>query len=159
MNTDCSRSLPSQPDSPANREGFALVTTLLMVLVLAILAVGVVWMASSEKKTAFAEQVHISSQFSADAGGEAGINFVRLSPTPPRILNFADKTVRSQGETAIVGSQAYGFECQYLKKTPRPGWAVNYLNYNYNIDSTGSASTTGQSGVQLVVNRLYREGY
>ena len=142
-----------------NREGFALVTTLLMVLVLAVLAVGIVWMASGEKKTSFAEQVHISSQFSADAGGEAGINFVRLSESPPIIIDFAERTVRSQGSTGTVGSQAYDYECQYLAKSPRPGWGVNYLNYNYLIDSNGTASTNGQSGVQLVVNRLYREGY
>ena len=146
-------------DQPVNREGFALVTTLLMVLVLAALAVGVVWMAGSEKKISFAEQVHISSVFSADAGGEAGINFVRLAPTPPRIITFADSTVRIQGETDIAGSQSYGFGCKFVRKTPRPGWGVNYLNYNYRINSTGNAASNGQSGVQLVVNRLYREGY
>lgn len=148
------RNIP-EPD----RQGFALVTTLLLVLVLSVLAVGIVWMASSEKKTSFAEQVHTSSQFSADAGGESGINFVRLSETPPRIINFADRTVRSQGTTAIAGSQTYDYDCQYLNKSPRPGWGVRYLNYNYGIDSTGKASTHGESGVQLVVNRLYREGY
>lgn len=149
----------TQNNATANREGFALVTTLLMVLVLAVLAVGVVWMASSEKKTSFAEQVHISSQFSADAGGEAGINFVRLSETPPPIVNFVDRTVKAQGSTDIVGSQSYDYQCQYLSKSPRPGWGVNYLNYNYNIDSNGAAATNGRSGVALVVNRLYREGY
>ncbi len=96
-----------------NREGFAMVTTLLMLLVLSVLAVGVIWMATSEKKTTFAEQNHISSVFSADAGGEAGINFVRLSPTPPRIISFADSTVRYQGETALHGSQNYDFTCSY----------------------------------------------
>ncbi len=149
----------TESGAPVNREGFALVTTLLMVLVLAVLAVGIVWMATSEKKTTFAEQMHISSVFSADAGGEAGINFVRLSPTPPRIIAFVDSTVRSQGDTEIVGSQSYGFDCKFVRKTPRPGWGVNYLNYNYRIDSTGRAASQGQSGVQLVVNRLYREGY
>lgn len=142
-----------------NREGFALVTTLLMVLVLAVLAVGVVWMASSEKKISFAEQVHISSQFSADAGGEAGINFVRLSETPPRIIDFNTRTVRNQGETDIAGSQTYDYDAMYLQKSPRPGWGVDYLNYNYQIDSTGQAAVNGRSDVQLVVSRLYREGY
>ncbi len=150
--------IETSPQAP-NREGFALVTTLLMVLILSVLAVGVVWMASSEKKTSFAEGVHISSVFSADAGGEAGINFVRMSPTPPRIVTYADSTVRYQGETDIVGSQKYDYNCKYLRKTPRPGWGVNYLNYNYRINSNGQASTNGNSGVQLVVNRLYREGY
>jgi len=142
-----------------NREGFALVTTLLMVLVLSVLAVGLVWMASSEKKVSFAEQVHIASQFSADAGGEAGINFVRLEESPPRIIDFATRTVRNQGETNVSGSQNYDYDAFYLDKSPRPGWGVDYLNYNYQINSTGSAATNGRSDVQLVVGRLYREGY
>ena len=159
MKNEINHTLPPKTDLPVGREGFAMVTTLMMVLVLAVLAVGVVWMAASEKKTSFAEQVHISSVFSADAGGEAGINFVRLSPTPPRIVVFSDSTVRSQADTEIVNSQSYGYECKYVRKTPRPGWGVNYLNYNYRIDSTGKAASNGQSDVQLVVTRLYREGY
>ena len=151
--------MPNPQGPQVDREGFAMVTTLLMVLVLSVLAVGVVWMASSEKKTTFAEQNHISSLFSADAGGEAGINFVRLSSTPPRIISFADSTVRNQGETTLHDSQNYDFNCAYSGKTRRMGWGVNYLNYNYRIDSNGAAATTGKSGVELVVNRLYREGY
>ncbi|PID79148.1 hypothetical protein CSB20_11510 [bacterium DOLZORAL124_64_63] len=142
-----------------NREGFALVTTLLVVLVLSVMAVGLVWMASSDKKVSFAEQVHVASQFSADAGGEAGINYVRLADAPPRIIDFASRTIHNQGETNVHGSQKYDYDAFYLKKTPRPGWGVDYLDYNYRIESTGSASTKGRSNVQLVVSRLYREGY
>ncbi len=145
-------------DQVPNREGFAMVTTLLMVLVLAVLAVGVVWMASSEKKTTSAEQVHISSLFSADAGGEAGINFIRLSATPPRVTTFSDSTVNVQGETSITGTQTYDYRCKFLKKSGRNGWQMEYLNYNYQINSNGHAGASGESGVQLMVSRLYREG-
>lgn len=142
-----------------NREGFALVTTLLMVLVLGVLAMGVVMMATSEKKISFAEHVHVTSQFSADAGGEAGINFVRLSDKPPRIIDFANRTVRHQGQTNIAGRQNYDYDAQYLQKSPRPGWDTDYVNYNYQINSTGKAAVNGRSNVRLVVSRLYREGY
>jgi len=93
-----------QNEPIVGREGFAMVTTLLMVLVLSVLAVGVVWMASSEKKISFAEQSHISSLFSADAGSEAGINFVRLSPSPPRIISYSDSSVHYQSETELHGN-------------------------------------------------------
>ena len=53
-----------------DREGFALVTALLVVLVLSILAVGVAWLASTEKKTSWAQGVHVEAIFTADAGGE-----------------------------------------------------------------------------------------
>ena len=66
-----------------------MVTTLLVVLILSVLAVGVAWIAGSEKKTSFAEAVHVRSVFAADAGGEAAINFIRMSDAPPTILDFA----------------------------------------------------------------------
>ncbi len=149
---------PKQGES-MDREGFALVTTLLMVLVLSVLAVGVVWLASSEKKITFAEQNHISSLFSADAGGEAGINYVRLSPKPPRIIDWADSTVVNQGETNLHGSQNYDFKCRNLGKAMSQGWGEKYYDFTYEIDSNGSAATQGKSGVVLVVDRLYRLGY
>lgn len=142
-----------------DREGFALVTTLLMVLVLGVIAVGVVWLANSEKKTSFAEQVHITSVYSADAGGEAGINFVRISDAPPQIQDFGTMSVESVGETGISGTQTYEFEARYLQKRPKPGWGVDYLDYDYRIQSHGEASQKGQSDVEVVVSRLFKEGY
>ena len=62
--------------SRVDREGFAMVTALLVVLVLSVLAVGATWLASSEKKTTVAEALHVRSVFAADAGSEAGINFI-----------------------------------------------------------------------------------
>ena len=64
------------PISTPDRDGFALVTTLLILLVLSVIAVGAAWLASSEKRASFAESVHLSAVYSADAGGEAGINFL-----------------------------------------------------------------------------------
>jgi hypothetical protein len=142
-----------------NREGFAMVTTLLVVLILSVLAVGAVWMATSEKKTTFAEGVHVASVFAADAGGEAGINFIRVSNSPPSIMDFGTMSVRSQPETVLEGSQSYRYNTNYLSKRPKPGWGLDYLDYDYRIGSLGSASQKGQSGVDMVVSRLYREGY
>ncbi len=142
-----------------NREGFAMVTTLLVVLILSVLAVGVVWIASAEKKTTFAEGVHVASVFAADAGGEAGINFIRISDSPPTITDFGTMNVRNQGTTLLEGSKAYSYNADYLTKRPKPGWGVDYLDYDYRIGSRGTASQDGESGVTLVVSRLYREGY
>ncbi len=141
------------------REGFALVTTLLMVLVLGVIAIGVVWIANSEKKTAFAEQVHVTSVFSADAGGEAGINFVRVADTPTQIQDFGTMSVGSIGDTGLQGSQSYDYDCRYVQKRPKPGWGVDYLDYDYRINSHGEAGQSGQSDVAVIVSRLFKEGY
>jgi Tfp pilus assembly protein PilX len=143
----------------AGREGFALATTILIVLVLSVLAVGVAWIAASEKKTTFAEDVHIRSVFAADAGGEAGINFIRLAESPPRIIDFADATVANQGNTALQGSQNYAYDARYLRRIPRPGWGMDYMDFDYRIGSDGSASRDGRASVDVVVSRLFRVGY
>jgi hypothetical protein len=142
-----------------NREGFAMVTTLLVVLILSVLAVGVAWIASSEKKTTFAEGVHVRSVFAADAGGEAAINFIRMSDVPPEIVDFATNTVRDQGTTNLVGSETFDYNTRFLQKRPKPGWGMEYLDYDYRIASHGTAARLGQSGVELVISRLYKEGY
>lgn len=142
-----------------DREGFALVTTVLVVLVLSVMAVGAAWIASSEKKTSFNEGVHISSLFSADAGGEAAINFIRTSETPPNITDFADNKVHAAGETTIQGSQAYDYDAHFSGRRGKPGWGVVYKDYDYRMDVQGSASVDGVSGVELMVSRLYKEGY
>ena len=143
----------------AGREGFALATTILIVLVLSVLAVGVAWIAASEKKTTFAEDVHVRSVFAADAGGEAGINFIRLAEVPPRIINFADRTVVNQGNTPLQGSQTYAFDARFLRRTPRPGWGMDYMDFDYRIGSDGAASREGEASVNVVVSRLFKTGY
>lgn len=146
-------------DHMKNRDGFAMVTTLLVVLILSVLAVGVAWIAGSEKKTAFAESVHVRSVYSADAGGESAINFLRLSETPPSVQDFGSRLVRNQGTTGLQGSQSYDYQAFFVSKRPKPGWGMDYLDYDYRVTSRGTASRLGESGVELMVSRLYKEGY
>ena len=143
-----------------NREGFAMVTTLLVVLILSVLAVGVAWIAGSEKKTTFAESVHVRSVYSADAGGEAAINFIRLSDVPPALLDNGTGLVRNQGTTGLMGSQTFEYRAFYTGWEPKPGWDVaDYADFIYRIDSQGAASRLGESGVDLQVVRFFKRTY
>jgi len=87
--------------SSLNREGFAMVTTLLVVLILSVLAVGVAWIAGSEKKTTFNESVHVRSVYAADAGGESAINFIRLSEVPPTRLDVGSGLPPETAQTGL----------------------------------------------------------
>lgn len=142
-----------------DRDGFAMVTALLVVLVLSVLAVGAVWLATSERKTTMAEATHMRSVYSADAGGEAAINFVRVSNSPPQILDFTTMAVRTEPVTTLEGSQHYNYGVNFVRKSPKPGWGVDYLDYDYSIASSGTAGRQGSSGVGVVVSRLFKEGY
>jgi hypothetical protein len=141
------------------RDGFAMATTLLIILVLSVIAVGASWLATTEKRTSFAESAHISSIFSADAGGESGINFLRLTERPPKIINFADSTVHFQGTTTLQDNQTFDYDCRYMTKQLKPGWGIEYVDYDYMVDSRGSSTLEAQSTVALIASRLYREGY
>lgn len=147
-----------QLDRP-DRDGFALVTSLLIILVLSLLAVAAVILSSTEKRTTFAESVHASAVFSADAGGEAAIHFLRMSDSPPQILEFANFTVASESNSPLLDYQNYDFQCFYVRKRPKAGWGVNYLDYDYRVASSGRAAAQSRSDVDLVASRLFREGY
>jgi len=142
-----------------DRDGFALVTSLLIILVLSLIAVAAVILSGTEKRTSFAESVHNSAVFSADSGGEAAIHFLRLRDSPPKIIDFVDGTVHSENDAPVMGSQEFDFECQYTQKRPKPGWGVNFLDYDYRVESEGRAAAQGRSDVDLVASRLFREGY
>lgn len=148
-----------EPGAGLNRDGFAMVTALLVVLVLSVLAVGAAWLATSEKKTTMAEATHLRSVFAADAGGEAAINFVRTSNQPPQILDFGTMAVRSQPTTNLEGSQDFNYDVNFTRRAPKPGWGPEYQDFDYRIAALGQASRTGESGVQVVVSRLFKVGY
>lgn len=143
-----------------DREGFALVTTLLVVLVLSVLAVGAAWLASSERKTSFAEGTHVRAVLSADAGGEAAINFIRLSDTPPPPTDWITQQVSDQATTALQGSQTYGYSCFQDRVTYRAGWDPEvYRDYYYNIQAQGAASAQANSEVVVNASKLFKAGY
>jgi len=101
----------------------------------------------------------VRSVNSADAGGEAGINFIRLADAPPRILDFGDNSVQDLPATVLDGSQTYAYDARFLRRAPKPGWGLDYKDYDYRIGADGTASRDGRAAVDVVVSRLFKEGY
>jgi Tfp pilus assembly protein PilX len=142
-----------------NERGFALVVALAFIAVLAVIASVSVWVAGSEKKVTFNEQVHQMSFYAADAGGEAAINWLRIQSSPPGIID-AQNTVRHQDTYAPLSSkQEYKFDVRFLRKRNRPGWSVEYKDFDYLVISDGASVRQSQSQVELSVARLFKEGY
>jgi Tfp pilus assembly protein PilX len=146
--------LPS-PD----RDGFALVTSLLIILVLSLIAVAAVVLSSTEKRTTFAEGIHATAIFSADAGGEAAIHFLRMSDAPPKIIDAADNKVQALSNEALVGQQEFDASTHYVRRRPKSGWSIQFVDYDFRVESSGRAAAAGRSDVDLVASRLFREGY
>ncbi|MEZ4389181.1 MAG: PilX N-terminal domain-containing pilus assembly protein [Candidatus Krumholzibacteriia bacterium] len=142
-----------------DRDGFALVTSLLIILVLSLIAVAAVVLSSTEKRTTFAEGVHATAVFSADAGGEAAIHFLRMSDAPPKIIDSADNKVYVLSNEALEGSQEFDSATHYVRRRPKSGWSIQFVDYDFRIASSGRAAAQGRSDVDLVASRLFREGY
>lgn len=150
------RLLPAE----SRREGFALVSALLIILVLTIIGLGAALLAKNEKRCSFSECVHARALCSADAGGECAINYLRLSEDPPLMLDTATQLVNTVAPTVLEGSQQYAYTCRYVGQRPKPGWGTEYLDYDYAVDANGASSREGRSDVALVISRLfYQEGY
>lgn len=141
-----------------DREGFALVTSLLIILVLSLIAVAAVVLSGTEKRTTFAEGVHTTAVFSADAGSEAAIHFLRMSDAPPKIYD-TDGTVNTQSVSPNENHQSYTADTQFVDRGPKAGWGTQFLDYNFRIESSGQAAAKGRSDIDLVASRLFREGY
>jgi Tfp pilus assembly protein PilX len=127
--------------------------------VLAVLALVIVAVVVSEKKTALADFSGSRSFYSADAASEAGINWLRNQIIPPQIIDVNNNVFLSAGFTALSANNQYRYDIQYVSKKVRPGWSVEYKDYTYNVTATGASAQSSQSAISLGVTRLYREGY
>jgi len=143
----------------ANERGSAMVLAIGVMAVLAILAMVIVAVVVSEKKTALADFSGTRSFYSADAASEAGVNWLRNQAIPPQIIDASNNVYLAPGFTALSANNQYKYDIQYVSKRNRPGWSVEYKDYTYNVTATGGSAQSSQSAISLGVTRLYREGY
>ncbi len=142
-----------------SERGFALISALAFLAILAAIATVSIWVAGSEKKVTFNEQTHQSAFFAADAGGEAGINWIRTQSAPPGILGAGNVVYNQPGYTTLDENQQYNFSMTYLRKRPRPGWSIEYKDFDYELLSNGTSVQNSWSQLELMLSRLFKEGY
>jgi hypothetical protein len=142
-----------------NEKGAALIVTLMMIAGLAVIGGIIVVIAASEKQVVFNESTHMRSFYSADAGGEAAINWLRTQGSPPDILDGANNVFVPSGQTSLSSDHRYQFGIQYTGKRPRPGWSKEWKDFDYLVDSDGESVRDSRSEVELQTSRLFQEGY
>lgn len=139
--------------------GSAMVLALGVLVVLAVLALVIVSMVTSEKKTESSEYANTRSFYSADAASEAGVHWLVMQDWPPALLDSLNNVQVSTGYTQLATDHMYRYDIQYVSKAFRPGWSVNYKDYQYQIVARGTSAGQSQAAVTLSASRLYREGY
>ena len=143
----------------SNERGSALVMALGTLVVLAVIAISIVAIVASEKKTGFSEYSGARSFYSADAATEAGVNWIRHQYTPPTPLDSLNRVRVATTFTTMTPSNQYRFDVQYIRKRFRSGWSIEYKDYEYRVDAVGASAQQSQANVELRATRLYREGY
>ena len=141
------------------QKGFAMVSALAFIAILAVIATISIWVAGSEKKVSFSGETHQGSFYAADAGGEAGINWIRTRSTPPNFIGTTKDVFNGSSYEALDDDQQYRFDMTYVQKRPRPGWSLEYKDFDYRVLSDGSSVNNSQSQLELNLSRLFKEGY
>lgn len=142
-----------------NNSGYAMVITLAFITALGLLAAIIIGVATSEKQTTFNETTHTQAFYSADAGGEAAINWLRFQNSPPPQLDTNGHVFVPTGFTPLTTKNDYRYDIEYQGKQFRPGWSQEYKDFRYQIESDGASSQNSEASVEVRALRLYREGY
>lgn len=142
-----------------NERGSAMLLALGALTVLALLAIVVVAIVSTEKRTAFSEYTNSRSFYSADAATEAGVNWLLHQPSPPDLVDSLMNVRVATAFTTLNDQSRYRFDVRYVRKRFRPGWSLDYRDYEYRVSATGASVRQSSTDLTLNATRLYREGY
>lgn len=143
----------------SDERGSALVMALGAIAVLALIAIVVIAVVVSEKRTSFSDYTGARSFYSADAASEAGVNWLRHEYTPAAVVDTSSHVFVSNSYTTIGSQGGYKFDVTYVRKRYRPGWSVEYKDYEYKVDGSGQSAQQAAAAIELHATRLYREGY
>jgi len=142
-----------------NNKGSALVVSLLMITGLAVIAGIIVVIAATEKQSTFNENAHARAFYSADAGGEAAINWIRIQNSPPGFVDASNNVYIAGGYQYLTSDHKYKFDIQFTGKRLRPGWSHEYKDFDYTIDADGESVQESRSALEIRSTRLFKEGY
>lgn len=142
-----------------NEDGLAMVIALLFVTVLGVLAAIITGVATTEKNTSFNDQTYTRTFYSADAGGEAAVNWLRFQNGPPDLLDEGKNVHIPTGYDSLAYDSKYKYGVVYERKRLRPGWSTNYKDFEYSITSDGATIRKSEAQIEVDAMRLFKEGY
>ena len=151
-----------------NERGTALVAALFFITALSLTATVIVWTTSSERRSSFNEFSHVRSFYSADAGTEQAINWLRLQPSPPAPVldDGTDLYVKVDSSYTYIEQHhkfrvdvKHKLEGGQVKLRHRPGWDNSWMDFEYTVDSFGSGATQSDAQIEVQAARLFRIDY
>lgn len=142
-----------------NERGAAMVLVLGVLAALAVLALVVMAAVVTEKRTHFTEYTNNRSFYSADAAGEAGLSWIRRQASPPSLVDTLSHVSVSTAYTNLGDDHRYKYDVKYVRTKFRPGWSVEFKDFEYLVEANGTSVQQAESAVELGATRLFKEGY
>ena len=143
----------------SDERGFAMVMALGTLMILAIIALAMVAIVVAEMRTGSSEYAGARSFYSADAATEAGVNWIRHQYAPPAVVDTSSNVRVADTYTTLANNNRYKFDVRYVRRRYRPGFSVEYKDYEYRVDAVGASAQQSLSNVELQATHLYKEGY
>jgi Tfp pilus assembly protein PilX len=143
----------------SNERGAAMVLVLGVLAALAVLALVVMRLVMSEKRTQFTDYANNRSFYSADAAGEAGVAWIRQQPSPPSLVDSLNHVSVSNAYTTLSANHLYKYNVQFVRKKYRPGWSLEYKDFEYLVEASGASTQQAESAVELGAMKMFKEGY
>jgi len=133
-------------------EGAVLVVALLIMAVLSIIGVSATMTSSIETKISGNHKFGKLAFYTAEAGWPAAMGWLDGQPVP-FLGNLEVNDV-------ALGTNAYGYTLNYQGPPRRiVGYSIEYKDFDYEIDCTGSGPADTQSEIEVTVSRAYKVGY
>lgn len=151
-----------------NQRGSALVAALFFITALSLTATVIVWVTGSERRVTHNEYTHLRSFYSSDAGAEQALNWMRLLPDIPPVVEVDGETgdqfvVREDDYTNMTSDHQHRAEIKH-KLTPdgqmrvshRPGYSNAWTDIEYIVDSFGASVKGSSTRIEVQAARLFR---
>lgn len=133
-------------------EGAALVIALLIMAVLSIIGVSATMTSSIETKISGNHKFSKQAFYTAEGGWPAAMGWLDGQSVP-----FLDN--REVNDVAL-GTETYSYILNYQDPPKRiAGYSIEYKDFWYEIDCTGSGPADTQSEIEVTVSRAYKVGY
>lgn len=142
-----------------NERGAAMVLVLGVLAALAVLAMVVMAIVVSEKRMQFADYNNNRAFNSADAAGEAGVAWIRRQASPPVLVDSLNHVSVATSYSTISTDHLYQYDVKFIRKKFRPGWSVEYKDYEYTVEARGASAQQAESAIELGATRVFKEGY
>jgi hypothetical protein len=147
---------------PSNRNserGSTMVLALGVLAVVAVIAIVVMSIVIAEKRASSSQYANNRAFYSADAAGEAGVNWLRANGSPPALVDTSSAVRLPSGYIALGDDHLYDFGVDYVGKRFRPGYSTDCKDYIYRIEAVGKSARQSNAELEFNATRMYREGY